>query len=187
MVWESESTRHLLDVKYIRDGLKNVSMSQEYTPKEYSSDISLSISKDDKAVMITPYTIETLKRVIDREYHGNTLNELFVGVRKDMHGTSIDYVGDFWTPEGFDKRRIHQYFFSGCRPHSFNFGNISGPGWPTNLPAIVNESLMKYYEELKEQRPEIVDCLDRCMEYLTRPGPEYNGNPDGSIRINLRR
>jgi hypothetical protein len=184
MAWESEPIKHLLEVTHMGDDGREFSDSQEFTPGKYSTDISLHLSKDDTELRVRPYTMEHLKQLMEEDYENGVVNELFVGIRD---GTGIAYVGKFWTPKEFNGKRVNQYFFQNDEPSGFNLGHMSGPGWPINQPPVLDERLMQYFTSLKDVRPDVTGSLDRCMEHLTRAGPEYTGRSDGSISFKLAR
>ncbi len=184
MAWEAEPIKHLLEITHIRDDGRDFSSSQEYTLGKYLTDISLHLPKDDAELRVRPYTMEYLKQFVEEDYEDAVVNELFVGIRD---GTGIAYVGKFWTSKQFENKRVNQYFFQNDQPSGFNFGHISGPGWPLNQPQILDERLMQYFNALKDVRPDVTGSLDRCMEHLTRAGPEYIGTSDGSISFKLAR
>ena len=193
MAWISEPIKHFFEVAHIRnDGRTEYTDSQEYTPGKYSTDISLQLSKDNTELRVRPYTVERLKQLVEEDYPNKVVNELFVGIRD---GNAIAYVGKFWTSKKFNfwnskqfnDRRISQYFFRNDKPSGFNFGNMSGPELPLNQPPILDERLMQYFNALRDIKPNVTCSLDRCMEHLTRAGPEYTGTSDGSISFKLAR
>ena len=184
MAWKAKPIKHQLEVTHIGDDGREFSSSQEFTPGKYSTDISLYLSKDDTELKVRPYTMEHLKQLVEEDYENEVVNELFVGIRDE---TRIAYVGKFWTSKQFDNRRLNQYFFQNNEPSGFNFGNISGPEWPLNQPPVLDERLMQYFTALKDVRPDVTGSLDKCMEHLTRGGPEYTETSDGRISFKLDR
>ena len=182
MVWEAEPIKHQLKVTHIGDDGRKFSNSQEFTPGKYSTDISLYLLKDDTELRVRPYTMEHLKQIVEEDYENGVVNELFAGI---CDGTRIAYVGKFWTSKQFNDKRVNQYFFQNDEPSGFNFGNMSGHGWPLNQLPMLDERLMQYFIALKDVRPDVAGSLDRCMEHLTRSGLEYTGKSDGSISFNL--
>lgn len=182
MTWNAEQIKHLLKLTYIGDDGREFSDSKEYTPGEYSTNISIHLLKDYTELIVKPYTMEHLKQLVEENYPGGVVNELFVGI---CDGTNIGFVGKFWTSKQFGDKRINQYFFKNDKPSGHNLGNISGPGWPLNQPPLLDKRLMQYFNALKNIRPDAGGSLDRCMEHLTRPGPEYTGKSDGSISFKL--
>lgn len=184
MAWQAEPIRYFLKVTNIGKNRRDFSSSQEYTPKKYFTDISLTLclSTDDAEVKIRPYTMEHLKQLVEEDYRWGIVNELFVGIR---NGTDIANVGMYWVSKQFNEKRINQYFFDDNQPSAFNFGHMSGPGWPLNQPPVLDERLTQYFNALSDVRPDVTDSLDKCMEHLTKPGPEYTGKSDGSISFKL--
>lgn len=178
MAWEAEPIKHFLEVSHIGEDGRKVSQSQEYSPGRYSTDISLNLSKSDAELRVRPYTLEHLTHLVEEDYENGIVNELFVGIRD---GTDIAYVGKFWPPKQFMGKSINQYFFRNDQPSGHNFGRMSGPRWPVNHPAILDERLVQYFIALKDVRPGVIGSLDRCMEHLTRAGPRYTGTSDGSV------
>jgi hypothetical protein len=182
MVWEAEPIKNFLGVTHIQTDGKEFLDSQEFTPRKYSTNISLYLLECDVELRILPYNIEHLKKSVEEDYENGIINELFVGIRDRR---KIEYVGKLWTPKRFGDRRINQYFFKNDKPSGFNFGNISGPGWPLNQPQVLDERLIQYFIKLKDIRPSITDSLDKCIEHLTRPGPEYTRLSDGSLHFKI--
>ena len=185
MVWESKPIKHFLKIIHIGEYGIDLTTSEKYIPKKYSTDISLNLSETDKELRVKPYTLEHLKQIVEEEYPNGIVNELFIGIKD---GVSIAYFGEFWTSKQFKNRSISQYFFEDDQPSGHNFGYLSGPGWPLNQPPMVDERLRSYLEELKAIRPGAADSLDKCIELLSQPGPEYTKDSDGiMLRFKSRR
>ena len=182
MAWKADPIKHFLEVIHIGDEGKESSETQEFTPEEYSTIIPLHLSRHDTELRARPYTLEHLKQLVEEDYENEVVNELFVGIRDK---TRIAYVGKFWTSKQFDNKRREQYFFDNDEPRAFNFGLISGPGWPLNRPPVLDEKLMKYFTALKYVRPNVAGSLDRCIKHLIRARPEYTGKSDGCISLEL--
>lgn len=186
MAWESEGIKHFLEIRSIREGKEDYVSSQEYTPKKHWTTISVCLSDEDSELRVKPYTLESLKNEVNLEYSGGVVNELFIGIRDEK---SVFYIGKFWTPHNLREKRVNQYFFRNDEPSSFNFGNVRGPGWPLNHPAVLDQSLLTYFKKLYRIRGEIIESLDKCLNQLMVPGPEYTGKPSEgiSVRLNLKR
>jgi len=183
MTWIAEPVKHLLEITHIEKDGREYSSSEEFTPEErYSTDISLQLFKKDAELRVRPYTIEHLRQLVEEDYEKGVVNELVAGIRD---GISIAYVGTFWTAKEDRYRRVNQYFLKNDEPSGFNFGHMSGPGWPLNQPPVLDKRLMQYFLELKNLRPDVSGSLDKCMKHLTRSGPQYTGQSDGSISFKL--
>lgn len=181
MAWEAEPVKHFLEIAHIEHDGEEFTRSKEYRPGEQETNISVVMMKEDAELRVKPYTLEHLKNLV-MEHPVGAGNELFVGIRD---GKSIEYVGKIWTPRDFSGKRINQYFFKDDKPAGCNLGFYSGPTWPTNHPPLFDERLKTYFDALREMRPGIAESLERCMEHLTKPGPEYTGVSDGSITVKL--
>lgn len=184
MTWNAEPIKHFLEVMHIdAKGEKFVS-SQEYSPEQYSTTLDIHKMSDDVELRIKPYTLEHLNNIVEEEYFGGTINnELFIGLRNDLN---VDYIGFYWTSKVFNDKNIRQYFFKDDKPSAFNYGFLSGPGWPTNMSAVLDDTLTDYFEELKDIRPKTAESLDTCIYLLSQPGPDYKSDDKG-ITVQLKK
>jgi len=181
MAWKSELIKHFIEITCIGKNGKEYIHSQEYERGEYSSDIKINFSNDDTKLMIVPYTLERLVYPIN--IAGDNINELFAGIRD---GKSITDIGLYFTSDGM--RGINQYFFRDNQPNSFNFGRVSGPGWPTNMPALIDNKSKSYFDTLRKFRPAAAESIHRCVALLSVPGPEYSSKDNlGGIKISLKK
>jgi len=187
MVWISKEKRNLLEITHLREGIP-YTHSKEYTPGKYSSDIKLFLLKEDTELRVKPYTLEHLTNEINEDYPEHIINKLIAGIR---NGESVEYLGYFWTSKKFkNEKRIQQWFFKDDKPSGINFGMISGPDWPINQGAILDEKLRIYFAELIDKQIAHVSMrsLWNCIDLLSQPVPEYNPVEDRKgtgIKVNF--
>jgi hypothetical protein len=58
----------------------------------------------------------------------------------------------------------------------YSFTQIQSPSWPTNRGVVIDKRLEKYFDSLKEARPEIKGSIKNCIKLLSVPGPKYKEN-----------
>ncbi len=107
-------------------------------------------------------------------YYARAVTELIVAIKD---GSEVVSIAKKWKSheQGYRRSGIAQYFFEGGQITGFNYGNTTGPGQIPNRGPEVDEKLRPHYEELKTLRPKAAGSLERCMQELEKPGPEYAG------------
>ncbi|MFH0936845.1 MAG: hypothetical protein V1808_00955 [Candidatus Daviesbacteria bacterium] len=107
-----------------------------------------------------PYTAEVFWLPVELDYPDNIVNKLVVSVRDN---TSIDSISKSWKSKKSDNGGVVQYYFKHGEPVGYNFGMISGPGFSSNMPLLVDNQIWPLLEDLKKLKPKIEDSLDRCL------------------------
>ncbi|GEM_PF-5837797 len=170
MAWNAKPLKHLLEIAYISRNGRDFSYSEDCIRDEFGYvNLSLKLSPENTEARVRPYTLEYLENVIEEEHHDWIINKLFVGIRDEA---KIAYLGNWWTSKQSKHERVEQYFFREDQPSAFNLGSASGPRWPLNRPPLEHK-LLQYFNTLKEVKPATASSLDKCLEHLAKPGPEY--------------
>jgi hypothetical protein len=183
MNWNAEPVKHLLEIVHIDARGRKFTDSQDYTPNKYSTTLSIHKMSDDVELIIKPYTIEHLNNIVTEEYPNGTITELFIGLRNDVN---VEYMGLYWISKEFNGKNIKQYFLKDDKPSAFNYGFLSGPGWPINMHPMIDDRLSEYFEELKDIKSKATRSLDTCINLLSQPGPDYKSG-DTSITMQLKK
>jgi hypothetical protein len=176
-MWESKKKTPMMEITHKNTRKGDMVLTHEIISEQdmkYYMDNSL--NDTDKELKL--FVLETLEnKISDGPGHNSTL---IAGIRD---GKEMYFMGIMWKKEGTPG--IRQYFFRNDKPSSFNYGHVSGPGWPLNINPFIVEDAKEYFDELKVYRPKISESLDRCIELLSKPGPEYKKGDTG-ITMKLR-
>jgi hypothetical protein len=182
--WQAEPVKYLIEEKHFFDNGKRSNHSHEYVPEKNKSVKvpNFSLIEGTKKVVVKTYTLEHLSKNVEIEYKNGVITDIFVGIRNEK---DIAYIGRFFVSKQFDDKNIDQYGFKKNRPGGYNGGYIQAPGWPTNHGIIIDEDLMEHFETLKILRPNAAGNLEKCISYLSKPGPDYNGGSQGTEKFKL--
>lgn len=142
---------------------------REYEKAEDSSwtDITIGISDKDAKVVVEPYHLQVFERQEESQQTPGYKNKLIVAIKD---GKKIHYIG-FLEDGG-----VNQFFFDNDRPADYTCGHAYVWAWPEARSQMVDNRTRSKFAALVEMVPGVSQSLEKCLDQLAVPGPEY-GNP----------
>jgi hypothetical protein len=163
-----------------RDGSEHISILH-HDPEANINQL-LKWSTEYSRITFEPMELVTFN--IESNYYGAAINCFFTGI---SNGKAIKMIGANWTANTSNRQGINQFYFRDDELKGIEFYLLSGaygrghndgkdPGLLPTHPPLIDRWHEMHLLELKTSMPGAAKSLERVMQQLKVPGPEYTGD-----------